>query len=220
MGKISRWFPPFTGVLFTACFVAANFLLGSGEDPKKKTPQEIVNHFNDQFTRQIIGVIVIGLACVTILYFGGWLRKLLRDAEGPSGILSAVVFGGAVTFAAGAAIAGSIHFALVDLADDLNPIAVQSLNGLDDDLFLFFPVGIGTLILTTGISALRHGALPRWLAWASLVLGIVFVIPATFWVVFFIGPLWFLVVSIWGIRYEVGGGAAPTATPPAAPAAA
>jgi hypothetical protein len=218
MQRISRWFPPFTGLLFTACFIAANFLLGDGEDPKKKTPQEIVNHFDDQFTRQIIGVIVIGAAAITILYFGAWLRRLLRDAEGPGGILSAVVFGGAVAFAAGAAIAGSIHFVLVDLADDLNPIAVQAINGLDDDMFLFFPVGIGTLILTTGISALRHGVMPSWLAWASLVLGVIFVIPVTFWVVFFIGPLWFLVVSIWGIRYELrAGGGAPAA--PVAPAA-
>jgi hypothetical protein len=59
--------------------------------------------------------------------------------------------------------------------------------------------------------------LPKWLAWASVVLGVIFVSPA-FFVVFFIGPLWFLVVSIWGIRHELGEGAAPAT--PAAPAAA
>jgi hypothetical protein len=120
-------------------------------------------------------------------------------------------------FSAGAAVAGSIHLALADLADDINPIALQAINGIDFEMFLFFPVGLGTMVLATGISAVRHGALPKWLAWASVVLGVIFVSPA-FFVVFFIGPLWFLVVSIWGIRHELGEGAAPAA--PAAPAAA
>jgi hypothetical protein len=71
--------------------------------------------------------------------------------------------------------------------------------------------------LATGISAVRHGALPRWLAWTSVVLGVLFFTPV-FWVEFFIAPLWFLVVSIWGIRHELDRGAAPAA--PVAPAAA
>jgi hypothetical protein len=152
-----------------------------------------------------------------MLFFGGWLRRILRDAEGPGGILSTVAFGGAVAFSAGAAVAGSIHLALPDLADDINPIALQAINGIDFDMFFFFPVGLGTLVLATGISALRHGALPKWLAWISVVLGVLFFTPA-FFIFFFIGPVWFLVVSIWGIRHELGAGAAPTA--PAAPAAA
>src|SRR5436309_1436453 len=199
MGRISKWFPPFTGVIFVGLFIAASFLLGEGQDPKKKTPQEIVNHYNDHFARETAAVVVIAFACVFILYFGGWLRRVLRDAEGPDGILSTVVFGGAIVFAAGAAIAAGIHFALVDLADDINPIAIQALNALDDETFLFFPIGLGTVVLATGISAVRHGALPRWLAWVSVVLGVIFLSPF-FWLVFFVGPLWFLAVSIWGIR--------------------
>jgi hypothetical protein len=203
MGRISRWFPPFCGVIFVGLFIAATVTLGEGEDPKKKTPLEIVNYYNAHFSRQIAAVVIIGFAAVFMLYFGGWLRRVLRDAEGPEGMLSAVAFGGAVTFAAGAAIAGSVHFALVDLADDLNPLVIQTLNALDDELFLFFPVGIGTLVLTTGISSVRHGAFPTWIAWLSVVLGLVFVIPPTFWLVFFVGPVWFLIVSIYGIVQAV-----------------
>lgn len=211
MGRISKWFPPFTGVIFGGLFIAASFLLGEGQDPKKKTPQEIVNYYNDHFTRETVAVIVIGFACVFILYFGGWLRRVLRDAEGPDGILSAIVFGGAVVFAAGASIAAGIHFALADLADDINPIAIQAINAIDNETFLFFPVGVGTVVLATGISAVRHGALPRWLAWVSVVLGVIFLSPF-FWLVFFVGPLWFLAVSIWGIRQALADGTVP-ATP-------
>src|SRR3954466_13476360 len=199
MGKISMWFAPFTGVLFVLFVVAITILIGQGQDASKKTAQEIVNHYKDHNTRESIGAILIVFASSLILYFGGWLRRLLRDAEGPDGILSTVAFGGAVAFSAGAAVAGSIHLALPDLADDVSPVALQAINGIDYDMFFFFPVGLGTLVLATGISAVRHGALPKWLGWISIVLGVIFFTPA-FFIIFFIGPLWFLVVSIYGIR--------------------
>jgi len=208
MDKISKWFPPFTGVLVAVLAVVITLLIGQGQDATDKTAQEIVNHYKDDQTKEIIASICIGLAAVLILYFGGWLRRLLRDAEGPDGILSTVVFGGAVVFSAGAAVGGSIHWALADLADDLNPIAIQAINGIDFDFFLFFPVGLGTMILATGISAVRHGALPRWLAWASVVVGVLALTPV-FFILFFIGPLWIVTVSIWGIRRTLADGTVP-----------
>jgi hypothetical protein len=210
MGKISKWFPPFTGIIFVALVVAITILIGQGQDASKKTAQEIVNHYQDNNTRESIGAILIVFASATLLYFGGWLRRVLRDAEGPEGILSAVVFGAAVVFSAGAAVAGSIHLALPDLADDINPVALQAINGIDFDMFFFFPVGLGTIFLATGISAVRHGAFPKWFAWVSVVLGVLSFTPA-FFIIFFIGPLWFLVLSIIGIRRAVSDGGAPAA---------
>jgi hypothetical protein len=214
MGKISKWFPPFTGIIFAALVVVITILFGMGQDATKKTAQEIVNHYTDHNTRETIGAILVVYAAASIIFFGGWLRRVLRDAEGADGILSAVAFGGAVAFAAGAAVAGSIHLALADLADDINPVALQAINGIDFDMFFFFPVGLGTLILATGISAVRHGAMPKWLAWVSVVFGVLFFTPV-FFIFFYVGPVWFLVVSIWGMRRAVG-----EATPPAAPATA
>jgi hypothetical protein len=210
MGKISKWFPPFTGIIFVALVVAITILIGQGQDASKKTAQEIVNHYQDNNTRESIGAILIVFASATLLYFGGWLRRVLRDAEGPEGILSAVVFGAAVVFSAGAAVAGSIHLALPDLADDINPVALQAINGIDFDMFFFFPVGLGTIFLATGISAVRHGAFPKWFAWVSVVLGVLSFTPV-FFIIFFIGPLWFLVLSIIGIRRAVSDGGAPAA---------
>jgi hypothetical protein len=208
MSTISKWFPPFTGVIFVALFVVILILIGQGQDATDKTAQEIVNHYQDNNTKESIGSILIAFASVFILYFGGWLRRMLRDAEGPDGILSTVVFGAAVVFSAGAAIGGSIHLALADLADDIDPIALQAINGIDFDLFFFFPVGLGTMILATGISAVRHGSLPKWLAWVSVVVGALFFSPV-FWVDFVAAPLWILIVSIIGISRATRSEAAP-----------
>ena len=210
MGKISKWFPPFTGIVFVVLAIVITVLIGQGQDATDKTAQEIANHYNDHNTKESIGAILIAFAAIFILYFGGWLRRFLRDAEGPEGILSAVAFGGTVVFSAGAAVEGSIHLALADLADNINPIALQAINGIDFDMFFFFPVGLGTMVLATGISAVRHGSLPKWFAWASVVLGVLFVSPV-FWIVFFIGPLWFLIIGIIGIRRALSDGAVPAA---------
>lgn len=214
MGKISRWFPPFTGIIFVVLVVLITILIGQGQDATKKSAEEIANHYKNHDTRESIGAILIVFAATAMLFFGGWLRRVLRDAEGPDGILSAVAFGGAVTFSAGAAVAGSIHLALPDLADDISPVALQAINGIDYDMFFFFPVGLGTVFLATGISAVRHGALPKWFAWVSVVLGVLSFTPV-FFIFFFIGPIWFLILSIIGIRRAVGEG-----TPPPAPATA
>ena len=115
MGKIGDWFPPFTGVIFVAFFVLVFALLGDGVDATEESAQEIVDHYQDNEDKEFIASIGIGFASMFILFFGGWLRRLLRDAEGPGGILSAVAFGGVIVFAAGGAVAGSIHLALADL---------------------------------------------------------------------------------------------------------
>ena len=208
MGRISRWFPPFTGVLFVVAVVLITILIGQGQNASTKTAQEVVQHYKDHSTKESIGSILIVYASMLMLFFGGWLRRILRDAEGPGGILSTVAFGGAVAFSAGAAVAGSIHLALPDLADDINPVALQAINGIDYDMFFFFPVGLGTLVLATGISVVRHGALPKWFGWVSIVLGVLFFTPA-FFIIFFVGPIYFLLLSILGIRLALSEDAAP-----------
>jgi hypothetical protein len=207
MGRISKWFPPFTGLVAVVLGIVVSILMGQGQDATDKTPQEIVNHYSDHSTKEAIASILIGLVAISVLYFGGWLRRLLRDAEGRDGILSAVVFGAAVVFSAGAAVAGSIHLALADLADEsvMSPVAIQAINGIDFDMFLFFPVGLSTMVLATGISAVRHGALPKWFAWTGVVLGVLGYTPVFFVVYFLVplAPLWIVILSIMGIRWAV-----------------
>ena len=71
-------------------------------------------------------------------------------------------------------------------------------------MFAFFPVGLATMVLATGISTVRHGGLPKWFAWTGVVLGALGYTPV-FFVVFFlapVAPLWLLVLGIMGMRRE------------------
>jgi len=208
MGKIQDWFPPLAGILFVALYVTVFVLIGEGQDATEKSTQEIVDHYQDNETKEFLAAVAMGLAATFLLYFAGWLRRTLRDAEGADGILSAVAFGAAVVFSAGAAIAGSVHIALADLADDIDPVALQAINGIDYSMFMFFPVGLGTMAIASGISAVRHGVLPKWLGWVGIVGGLLFFSPG-FFVALGLVPLWILIVSIIGIRRSGQGTAAP-----------
>jgi hypothetical protein len=208
MNAGKSWIAPATGVVLVALMVAIVAMIGEGQDATDKTAQEVVNHYKDHETKETIASLGIGLAGTFMLFFAGWLRRVLRDAEGPDGILSTVAFGGGVVFAAGAAVGGSIHLALPDLADDIDPVALQAINGIDFDMFMFFPVGLGTLAIASGISAVRHGAMPKWLGWLGIVGGFLFFAGPGFLAALFLVPLWILIVSIMGIM-RAGDGAPP-----------
>ena len=57
---------------------------------------------------------------------------------------------------------------------------MQAINAIDWDYFIPLAVGLSTFLLATGISAVRHGALPKWLGWVAIVLGIATYTPAGF----------------------------------------
>jgi hypothetical protein len=208
----ASWVAPLTGVIFVVLFAAVLILTGEGKDATEESAEEIIDFYQDNEAKNIIASFLIGLAAIAMLFFGGYLRRLLRDAEGPNGILSAVAFGGAIAFASGALVGGNIHFALTELADEtpdpVDPSVIQSLNAIDNFFFFFFPVGLGTLLLASGISVVRHGVLPKWLGWLAIVCAVAFITPA-FPIGLVGGPLWILIVSVMGIMRARGSAGSP-----------
>jgi hypothetical protein len=67
------------------------------------------------------------------------------------------------------------------------------------------------MVLASSLSALRHGSLPKWLAWVGIVIAIVTFTPA-FFVGFFGLPLWILIVSVMGAARARRTGGAVSAT--------
>ncbi len=198
MNRGKDWLVPLTGVVFFGLVVAAFAATGAGGDATnatQKTAQEIADHYKDHKDKEMLGSFLLGLAAVFFVFFAGWLRKVLREAEGTGGMLSAVSLVGATVFAAGLGVGATIHFAVADLADDLDPVAIQAMNGIDYDFFIPLGIGMSIFMLATGISVVRHRALPKWLGWVAIVLGVVAYSPAGFFG--FMGSLvWVLVASI------------------------
>jgi hypothetical protein len=210
-----EWLVPLTGVAFVVVAIIG-FIVG-GEPPGADDPvQEIVEHYVDNQDSVMIGAGLVGIAAALLIFFAGYLRSVLRAAEGEGGVLSAVVLVGAAVLAVGAAIDATISFALAEAAEDVDPTAVQALQALWDNDFMPLAVGSTVFLLASGISIVRHAALPQWLGWAAILFGVVSLTPAGF-IGFLGGALWILAVSvILALRARP----APTpAPPPSTPAA-
>ena len=110
-------------------------------------------------------------------------------------MLSLVSFIGVVVIAIGFAFDTTIQLAIAERADDIDPIAVQSLQALWDNDFVPIALGVLLFLWATGISVVRSGALPKWMGWIMLLLGVIALTPIGF--ASFIGTaLLILVISI------------------------
>ena len=187
------WWVPLTGVAFVV-LVIASFAIGGEPPDAEDEVQQIVDHYLDNEGSVKLGAALQSLAGVFLVFFFGYVRKVLRAAEGEGGMLSLVALVGAAIVATGAAIDSTIAFTLAETADDIEPTSVQTLQALWDNDFMPLAAGSMVLLLATGLSIVRHGALPKWLGWVAIVLGILVLTPIGFFA-FIAWAVWLLIVS-------------------------
>ena len=211
------WLAALTGLAFVVLVIIGFAIGGEPPDPTDDSVEEVVDFYVDNKDSVFAGSIIAGFAGAVLVFFGGYLRKVLRAAEGEGHVLSAVVLAGATMLAIGIGIDATINIALAEGADDVEPAAVQSLSLLWNNDFI--PLAMGNLVFTlaVGISIVRHGALPVWMGWIAIVLGVISITPAGF-VAFLVGGLWIAVASVMlAMRARAAG--TPGAPPPPPPAA-
>jgi hypothetical protein len=200
---------PLTGVLFVVLTVVS-FIVGGEPPDADDRIDEIVEYWVDNDAANMIGAAIESLAAVSLLFFAASLRRTLRQDEDGAGVLSVAAMGGGIVAAAGIGVDASIRFAAADLAGEINPVTIQTLTAIWADFFFPMVIGIATLILATGLSALRTRVIPVWLAWIGFLLVVVLFTPAGFFA-FLASALWILVLSILLWRRESR--AAPTGVP-------
>jgi hypothetical protein len=190
-----EWIAPLTGVIFIVVLVIGFIVGGEPPEAKDSSAQEVVQHYLDHKDSTIAAAFLVNLAAIFLVFFGGYVRTVLRAAEGAAGYLSAVAFAGFIIVAVSAAIDATISIALAETADDIDPTAVQALQALWDNDFVPLILGVDLILFAAGISVIRYRQLPVWLGWAAVVLAILGATPLGF--VAFIGAgVWVLIVSI------------------------
>jgi hypothetical protein len=210
------WIAALTGVAFLVLAIAS-VALGGGEppDPTDDPVEEIVEFYADNEGSIWVSTLLQGLATVALVFFAGYLRKVLRAAEGPGHMLSSVALAGATILATGIAIDATLNVTLVETAEDLEPGAVQALAALWHNDFMPMAIGGMVFLLAAGLSIVRHGALPAWLGWAAIVIAVASITPAGF-IAFLLAALWIAGVSVMLALRERRAGPTPPATPPVA----
>ncbi len=213
-----RWgrLAPLTGVLFGVIVLGAVFT-NSSETPKPSaSAAKVFAYYTEHRSEVETSGILFAIAFLVLVLFAGALRSYLRRTPAAEG-LSVLVLAGAVMMAVGAIAATGLEYALAHNLHDLSPEAAKTVNFISTELFLPVLAGAFVFAVCSGLAILRGAALPKWLGWVAIVLGIAAIIPPASFPALLGFLIWSIVVSI--LMYLRGGGSADaTSTPAAEPA--
>jgi hypothetical protein len=204
-----------TGLLFVGLLIATLALSWNTPDDKTSGAKVIAyfhSHRSQEITANILGV----YAVVFWLFFTGSLRGFLRRA-GASETLTTTAFAGAIVFAVGGAILSAVGLTLASEANRMTVSDAHALNLLSNGGF-FLPLAAGQAVfaIATAIAILRTRALPVWLGWVALVLGVVAVTPIGFFGTMVL-LIWAAIVSVMIYLRAERPAAAPPVTAPREP---
>jgi hypothetical protein len=191
---------PLSGILFVVLLVAGFFFISGNTPDLKDSAQKIVDYYSGHKNREEAAAIAVGASAVFLAIFVASLYGRLKAAEAPGNLWSVLaVIGGAAAVAGFFGIIG-VHVALIDGADKhISPDAMVAINAIDNDNFFAFSLPLGVMLLGAAGATLKAGALPKWLGWTALVIGIVFFTPAGF-ASFALSGLWIIAASIYMSR--------------------
>src|SRR3954470_16856897 len=181
---------PLTGVLFVVVFVVANVITGSTPD-ENSSAQKVFSYWHDHQGVQTASAFLGAFAVVPFIFFAGTLRSALRSTESEGVPFATIAFGGAIVTAAAGALDSMLRLAAASAADNGAVGAVYTLNQLNAYDWLPVVAGLSVMLIASGLGGLMTHALPKWLSWAGLVIGLAFLTPVGI-VAFFGFPLWIL----------------------------
>lgn len=195
------------GIAFVVLFVV-RFVAFLDTPDGDASVREWTQYFEDSGNRMqsIVGGYFMGLAGLAFLWFLVALCRRLREAEAPSGFLTGVTFGAgllfvAMVFASGAAmasVAAGVEFGDVPAPDGE---FARQLEGLGFGFLLLYGMfAAGICMVAASIVALRRAVLPRWLAIAGIVAGLLVIPFGVFFLPLVLLALWALAVAIVLIR--------------------
>jgi hypothetical protein len=204
---------PLSGVAFVVLAVLAVVVLGGETPSSDASAAEVFSFYDDHTVRQGAAAFVFAVSVPFLVFFGVSLATTAwREGADRRPVWQYVLIGGSVLTGAVLLMSAWVHFALADGADNkVSPEALQGLNVLDADSWIAFNAGLGVMMLgAAGCMIPRiRAALPAWLGWTALVLGIALFIPFADFIALILTLLWIIVVSIMLFRAS----AAPLSVP-------
>jgi hypothetical protein len=182
------------GIIYAALYVAANAFTLNVPGEGAGAPQ-VITYYSAHFAPITASIFLTIAGSVVFLFFLGPLRRAL-DLSSESRVLSSVVTAGGAVYAAGLLVDALLANALLDAGHYHSAAAASAINIIAANDWAPVVAGLSAVALGTGVVALRGGGLPRWLAWASIVLGVLAVAGPLGEVALWISPLWSVALGI------------------------
>ncbi len=208
MSDSLRRLAPLTGIVFAALLVVT---FASPSSPSvHDSGAQVLAHYDKHHSAHELGDICGALGVVFFLFFISSLRSYFSRHEGGNGLATAA-FAGGILIGVGGAVFTSLDFALADGRNDLTPAAAVAINVLNNDFFWPFEIGLVVFSFCIGLAILATAALPKWLGWVMIVIGIVALTPVGFFAFFVVLP-WSVIVAI--LVFRRSGSPSASVTPP------
>jgi hypothetical protein len=152
-------------------------LEGPADRPELSQPPAVILSYFGEQDAVVLGSFLLMLSAVAFIWFARSLRAVLRRREGAEGRLSAIAFGGGVAAAGSILVLPATNLLGALFADRLTAEQAQTFYLLGDVFLYPAAMCAAVLVAATAIIALRTALLPRWAAWASMVLALWLLIP-------------------------------------------
>lgn len=181
-------------VLAAVYLVGFVLALAVSQDPDDViAPQKVIDKMT--FSEDTVAWISFGgIALAALLvFYGAGLRSLLT-ARGRHWTTDAVGYG-FVAMAGALALMSAAGLWLGKAVEIRDLSAVHTLTIIDTSTFVFAMLGLCVSMLAVGLAGRATGALPTWLCWVSIVLGVIAPIGPGGFAPFTLFPLWLLVVA-------------------------
>lgn len=196
------------GIVYGVLYAAAAALNHSAPPAGASTGQ-VITYYSSHFTSMTAVVFLLIAGSVVFIFFLGSLRRALGITS-ESRMLGSIVTAGGAVYVAGLLLIALLANALLDVGHYNAAAAAINLIAAND----WIPelAGLSAVALGTGVVALR-GGLPRWLAWASIILGVLAVAGPLGEAALWITPLWSAMVGITLMRPSGRAPTVPSADP-------
>jgi hypothetical protein len=154
-----------------------SFVVGGSPPDAGDSTEEVVGFWQDHHDAQIAAALLAGFAAVFLVWFGAVVRTMLRAAEGEPARLAATAFAGFLLIAAGGLALAGFQFTAADTVGEVPATVTHTLAALYQDFFFLLDGGVLVAVFATATATLRHRALPRWIGYLSIAVGLVFLTP-------------------------------------------
>jgi hypothetical protein len=188
-----------TGAAYVLAVLVGNELASAGTGSADDGAAVLADLQRPRSAVNVVGTVLEVLGTALLIVFVGYLYRVLRRAEGSEGWWAAPAFGaGLITVAVKLASAGPVLAGRLR-ADELTPDLARTLNDLNGAAFVISGFTFGIFVLTAAAAALSGRVLPRWLAIAGLVIGVLGIAAGTAGVLDPAGyvPVPFLLGLVW-----------------------
>ena len=189
--------------IVAAVLIPLSIIVISGNTPNEHaSAAKVISFYRAHETANKLAAVLVLLAAVLLVLFAAQLRTVLQGDQPGAGVLTLAAWSGLLLTGSTAAVAAAIHLALVNAAHYRLAAPAQSLNVLDNYIFVAIVGGIAVFGLATGFATLQRPVLPRWLGWAAIVFGVLALLGPIGVLGLLLALIWIIVVGIMIFRKD------------------